>query len=163
MDCREVRQRLNDWIDGLADGCEAQLDGHLADCPECRCYRRQMEQLMGALDYLREVSETPPVRRPRSILWPLIRVAAVLLVVIGASAYVAKTRFVSEPSPAVQDVASTADQRATTPRVRVQLQGNSRQRTLVVETPTEQPGVHLFVLYPTVQPASSSLAQTQMQ
>ncbi len=193
MNCEQARQAWHrrwddDVVEGGADGLPASVgrvdpavDEHLRSCQQCRAYHAQMDAIAGALDELREESESivsrrhgaeAPARRRSwsSVLRPLTRIAAVLALVVTAGLYFSSERagnglpdigalvgnmnvadendvFVSAVSPA-KDVTE------------ITLQGESAKRYLAVATPTSQPGVRLFWLYPTVgEPSTSDPSQ----
>jgi anti-sigma factor RsiW len=59
MTCRESRERLSELLDEVLPASErAEVDAHLADCPECR---RELERLRATVSLLQRVE---PVRAP---------------------------------------------------------------------------------------------------
>lgn len=65
MTCHDVRERLDDYVDGaLAPDETASVDVHLAGCDDCRAEQRALRALLaGAASLPRESS-------PRRDLWP---------------------------------------------------------------------------------------------
>ncbi|MCH7873177.1 MAG: hypothetical protein IID33_15895 [Planctomycetes bacterium] len=131
-----------------------------------------MDALAGALGELREESasivsrrgapQTPVPRRSwSSMLRPLTRIAAALALVATAGLYFASSHRsgngVISCGPLVGNM-NVADESevfasAVSPAknvTQITLQGESANRYLAVATPTSQPGVKLFWLYPTV-------------
>jgi hypothetical protein len=67
MTCPDVRDRLDDYVDGELGASEVhQVELHVASCPACR----EEEQALRAL--LREAAALPRVARPARDLWPEI-------------------------------------------------------------------------------------------
>jgi hypothetical protein len=101
MNCRELEDRLDDWVDGTLSGPErSEVESHLAGCPGCREQERRLRQLLAhaaALprsvspprDLWPEISQRIEGERawswPRIASWqPVLAVAAAVVVALGA-------------------------------------------------------------------------------
>ena len=169
MNCQQARQAWHRrWDDDVVD---PSADEHFRSCQPCRAYHAQMDALAGALDELREETESMVSRRGAvqtpaagrswsSMLRPLTRIAAVLALVLTAGLYFSWQQVGNEPmgfSPLAGNMNVSDDSDdfvivASTVKdvTEITLQGESANRYLAVATPTSQPGVKLFWLYPTV-------------
>lgn len=107
--CERVRSMLDDWLDGLLDGeSTCRVEAHLTECSACAAWFEQYRAIAADLVALGQAAD-------RMVLWPrpsakadgeavvrgvrrLIRwrswtaIAAVLVVFVGASLYVAIPR-----------------------------------------------------------------------
>ncbi len=67
LDCRQIRERLDDWVDGTLGAADRQpVRGHLEGCSECRGELAELERLRA------EVSRLPGEIHPPRDLWPAI-------------------------------------------------------------------------------------------
>ncbi len=67
LDCRQIRERLDDWVDGTLGAADRQrVGGHLEGCSECRGELAALERLHA------ESSRLPREIRPPRDLWPAI-------------------------------------------------------------------------------------------
>lgn len=159
MNCEEARQA---WHLGFEDGqANDKMKQHLRQCAACAEYVADMERITGALVELKAETEGVVSLRqahqadaPRGYL-RIARIAAAIALVAGLyGAYVASLRqpVVEDPSiPAVvatqhgtQVGGDSADELA----LGVTLQGSSAQNLLAVASPTANPNVQLYWLYP---------------
>ncbi len=126
-----------------------------------------MHAVVGALDDLRLASEevAPAAtgkRLPRAPYLRLAKAAAAVLIVVGAGLlFLAMLRsserppaYVGLPEPAAStgQVAEAGPHAKPAAEVRVELIGESAETMLCVQRDTGHPRVHLFMLYPLVQP-----------
>ena len=170
MNCQQARQAWHRrWDDDVVDPA---VDEHFRSCQPCRAYHAQMDALAGALDELREETKSIVCRRGAaqrpvpgrswsSMLSPLTRIAAVLARFVTAGLYFSSNHRtggrLTDVGPLVSNM-NVADESdvfasAVSPAknvTKITLQGESADRYLAVATPTSQPGVKLFWLYPTV-------------
>jgi len=179
LDCQQARQAWHDCADSLADQQDvALMQAHVAGCPECRRYVRQMDLLSDTLGHLRATSdgELPQtLRRPRRQVWAQARAAAMaaaLLLVVGIGLYFSPWRqpgdrvaTVPQPSgsPASQDL-PRAESPDGTPTVRtvVQLRGESARAWMIEQRDSGHPRVHVYRLYPTL-PLQSEVNETSAE
>jgi anti-sigma factor RsiW len=65
MTCREVDERLDDYVDGtLAEGDFQEVELHLASCEECRKAERGLRRILA------EAASLPRQKAPERDLWP---------------------------------------------------------------------------------------------
>jgi anti-sigma factor RsiW len=65
MTCREVDERLDDYVDGtLAEGEFQEVELHLASCEECRKAERGLRRILA------EAAALPRQKSPERDLWP---------------------------------------------------------------------------------------------
>lgn len=101
MNCRELEDRLDGWVDGtLTEGERRGVESHLAGCPGCREQERRLRHLLAYASALpRSVSPPrdlwPEISKkigrerawswPRLVSWqPVLAVAAAVVVALGA-------------------------------------------------------------------------------
>jgi hypothetical protein len=143
MNCRRVRDEWHDVCDAGAAPMP-EFDAHVRDCEPCRRYVRQMSRLVGALDELHHstaaiVSRSPgdaggaTIRRAipkwHRVTHALMRVAAVLVIVVGAGLYV-------RHRPSTQPVVQKQTPPVPTRRVSLELRGASDKALLAVREET---------------------------
>lgn len=64
MNCRYVRDRMDDYLDGrLSDSAKEKFERHLAACPECS------DEVRGLRDVLSQAAALPKYVRPERDLW----------------------------------------------------------------------------------------------
>jgi len=140
------------------------MQAHLAGCPECRRYVRQMDSLSDTLGHLRAASEReqPQTRRPpRHPVWTQPRAAAMaaaLLLVVGIGLYFSPWRqsgdraniVVQTAGPPVSQGSARAESTGETSTVRsvVQLRGESARAWMIEQRDSGHPRVHMYKLYP---------------
>jgi len=168
MDCAKAQQLWHSRLDGeLTPPEQASLEAHLQACDVCRAHCRQMEELTGALERLRQGSEMVgqgraadrrgASPRPRwAEVWRVGRVAAVMALVVGAGVYfswqrVSKVIPVGSPVPGPTAERSLADGSSV---AQVVLSGGCAARFIPVARETGHPNVHVFVLYETFDEAT---------
>lgn len=178
-DCQRTRQAWHDRADGLADPRAVRsMQAHLAGCPECNRYVRQMDLLSDTLGHLRatgerELPETH--RRPRRQVWAQARpaaMAAALLLVVGVGLYVSPWRQPGDgltvvsrpPGPPLSQESPRAESPAETRTVRtvVQLRGESARAWMIEQRDSGHPRVHMYKLYPTL-PLQSEANQSSVE
>ena len=82
MDCNEFRRNWSEWHAGELDPARAgAMSGHIADCPPCRRYDRQMAAMVSALEVLPVPGagpdeQQPPAPERRWPRWPVAQAAA---------------------------------------------------------------------------------------
>ncbi len=158
INCDEAQSRWHRrYDDGGVDG---ELERHLAQCEDCRRYADELDGIVGALDELRDASEsvvasdagttqTGPVSPPLLIrLVRLTRAAAVLAIVASAAFYFvgrqADQRQPVEPGlPVVEDSPSVQQ------RLGITLRDDSAEQMMAVALPTSNPDVQMYRLYRT--------------
>lgn len=63
LTCQEFVALVTDYLeDALDPPTRARFDRHLADCPDCPVYLRQMREIVGAVGILREDDLSPDAR-----------------------------------------------------------------------------------------------------
>ena len=63
LPCREVVELLTDYLEGaLPAGERARVDEHLATCPDCTAYVKQLRTTIGMIGRLREEDVPPGIR-----------------------------------------------------------------------------------------------------
>lgn len=154
MKCTEARLRWHVRLDNGAK--DAELDRHLGDCEACRTYAARMDRLVGLMDELREdtdalVPSCSPVidggalrvqdERAPTIARSLLRIAAVITVAIGAGLW-----YRAEQSPLVVE----QNPSTTLPTTGITLREESRHRFIAVASPSAEPNVQIYWLYPSV-------------
>jgi hypothetical protein len=166
MNCEQVRKFWTDDIDQVADLSErGEAVAHLVSCAECRRYKAQMTDLLGGLEYLRSASERRPVRWRA---WPAVafrlKIAAAILIVCGTILLMVRPftgKSIKATVPPANEARSFAKTLKMTtgepeiPQPIVKLHQESAQRLLAVQYKTDNPKVHLFVLYPTARSIST--------
>jgi anti-sigma factor RsiW len=179
LDCERTRQTWHDRVDGLADPQDlASMQAHLAGCPECRRYVRQMDLLCGTLADLHAASERElpqPRRRPRHRVWTQARAAAMaaaLLLVVGVGLYFSPWRQAGDcvtaasrhPGPPASQDLPRAESASETRTVRsvVQLRGESARAWMIEQCDSGHPRVHIYKLYPTL-PLQSEANQSSVE
>jgi anti-sigma factor RsiW len=101
MNCRELEDRLDDWVDGTLPETERRgLESHLSECSRCREQERRLRHLLAHASALPR-SVSPPrdlwpdisrkIERERTWSWPrmaswqpVLAVAAAVVVALGA-------------------------------------------------------------------------------
>ncbi len=96
--CNEVRSLMADWLDGeLSATLKVRVDGHLAECTDCRAAFSRMQALGGELSMLGgaadRIAENAVTFTGRSTYWrrSWVRAAAIVVLVV-AGIYFAGTR-----------------------------------------------------------------------
>lgn len=93
--CAELRLLCDEWLAGELDAAAAgRVEQHLTECDECRRWFAGQESLQSGLTALSHAAERladQPIRtlampRPRRL--PLMRIAAAMLVMAGAAAWI---------------------------------------------------------------------------
>lgn len=62
MDCKDVKERLDAWVDGVLDDAQqARMEQHLAVCETCAA------EAAGLASLIRSLEAMPPVRLPKQL------------------------------------------------------------------------------------------------
>lgn len=93
--CRDTRALLDDWLDDLCEAeTRAEIEAHLSGCQECTRLFADHKAFSGDLLSLARTADrmadtvTSGVASPRKRRWrPLMRIAAAVVIVAGASLY----------------------------------------------------------------------------
>ena len=153
MKCKGAQERWHRRLDRRAD--DEELDRHLRECAKCRAYAARMGRVIELLDGLREDTESlvpstserslrPTSGGPRAWVtprgWTLLRIAAAVVVAVGAGLWhrAERGRTVSS-GPSGMAARFTAG---------ITLQDKSRERFIAVAGPSDDPRVQTFWVYP---------------
>jgi anti-sigma factor RsiW len=64
MNCRSIRERLAAYQDGEIGGEErARIAAHLGECPSCRSFYAELEQVWEAMEKIPEIEASPGFER----------------------------------------------------------------------------------------------------
>jgi hypothetical protein len=86
VNCGQVRERWDQWLDGELEGAErADVAAHLGACPDCRNLYDRQERVEGLMLTLgRAADRIVEARRARRPLGSLLRMAAAVAIVTSA-------------------------------------------------------------------------------
>lgn len=173
--CDETRALLDLWLDGEQSGAtQAELDEHLAACPECAGMFERFGRLVGNLNELSRAADRsagapgarraiPSLRRQRS--W---RMAAAIVLVAGI-AWLSVRWLRSDPSRSQQPVVVQRSEPAMPKRVGPSVQSDGEQepvqvamadggRYLLTPVASRHKNIHIVWAYETTRLPESAAA-----
>lgn len=152
MKCKDVRQYWHHRLDECAP--DAELDGHLASCESCRRYAAEMLRLVGLFDELQKETESltstvtqfDPLATPRPQRgWAASRARIPLRIAAAVLLTVAVGLWYGTEQNAIVEVSLTS---GAAPAMGITLRAESREQFIAVATPSDEPNVQTFWLYP---------------
>jgi len=158
MKCSEAQTR---WHRRLDEGePDPALDEHLSQCPACRQYDVQLQRMLSVVGQLRAETESmiAPVttestrRRPMKFSVGLRRGLAVAAAV-ALSVFVYRTPRPADEAVNLGGAIVSRSASAAEPPLGMSLRGESAAQLMAVASPTSDPAVQIFWLYPRLDAA----------
>lgn len=154
-DCCEIRDRLDDWLDGVLKPSQYEgIEAHLRSCADCREFFQRHEALAedlftlgGAADQIASAPAKTEIAKPK---WSyLLRIAAAILLAVTVG--IASTQYWSgrQREVLVQDISVPKEMSGGLQQEKFHLDLSDNR--MVVRMKSGDPLMHIVWLYETVQ------------